>query len=97
MSEPREFWIDEVKCFERGFFIADVGYDKPCGIVEGQKIVQLIEKSAYTKLQAALDVSINTLRKIKLNKTDDGEIYTMGCDCDMECKEALIKIEELLK
>lgn len=41
-----------------------------------------------------LDIAKKALELISLNKTEDCDIYTLGCDCDEEAIEALKQIEE---
>lgn len=44
-------------------------------------------------LQAKVDRYESTLKLISKNKTEDCDIYTLGCDCDEEAIKALKKGE----
>lgn len=46
------------------------------------------------ELERKLGIAEARLRKISLNRTDEGSIYTMGCDCHEEARGALKQIEE---
>lgn len=50
------------------------------------------EYTYVNSLRADLAIAKEALEKISKNKTDDCEIYTMGCDCDDEAKNALTKL-----
>ena len=45
------------------------------------------------KLKEKLRVAVEALELISKNKTDDCNIYTMGCDCDEEAIKALTKLK----
>lgn len=57
--------------------------------------MKVIQIEAYEELQKKLEIALKTLKLIALNKTEDCEIYTMGCDCDEEARQALKQIEDL--
>ncbi len=64
MNKPREFWIDEFHCPDRGAIISDVGYNKPHRIGRGQDIIQLIEKSSADSLLNSFKDLISWAEKI---------------------------------
>lgn len=55
--------------------------------------MKVIQIEAYEELQKKLEIALKTLNLIALNKTEDCDIYTMGCDCDLEAKQAIKEIE----
>ncbi|MCB0420658.1 MAG: hypothetical protein KDD61_06665 [Bdellovibrionales bacterium] len=53
-------------------------------------------RTAVPQLVKALRECLITLELISKNKTDDCEIYTMGCDCDEECLRAIKKVNKIM-
>jgi len=91
-KEPREVWISDPNKYESGVYSHNKLFEDS---------IKMIEKSAYDakraeveKLKADLAVEVEALAIISKNKTDDCEIYTLGCDCDEEAIKALTKIKE---